>query len=229
MERKITKADRKDRHNRQLCVLAKQNDLRAQTELLLENEGLIIQLAKNLEVLHDLDIHHYGGIELDDILQEGRFAMLEAAKCFDVTSDTKFSTFASVVMKNAMSDLCRKGDSSFERQLADHGIVQVFLDDNPVDEDGIPVAEKISGSGSNDPVGNLAVLNVMIQKMHNRLEMLPAREQRLLMYRYGLESLQYKTIAETAAFFHLTEKHMQAIEERSLAKLRAGMNDGKIL
>ena len=229
MERKITKADRKDRHNRQLCVLAKQNDLRAQTELLLENEGLIIQLAKNLEVLHDLDIHHYGGIELDDILQEGRFAMLEAAKCFDVTSDTKFSTFASVVMKNAMSDLCRKGDSSFERQLADHGIVQVFLDDNPVDEDGIPEAEKISSGRQRDPVGDRAVLNVMIQKMHNRLEMLPAREQRLLMYRYGLESLQYKTIAETAAFFHLTEKHMRAIEERFLAKLRAGMNDGKIL
>ena len=27
----------------------------------------------------------------------------------------------------------------------------------------------------------------------------------------------------------LTEKHMRLIEERSLAKLRAGMNDGKIL
>jgi hypothetical protein len=40
-------------------------------------------------------------------------------------------------MKNAMSDLCRKDDSSFERQLADHGIVQVFLNDNPVDEDGL--------------------------------------------------------------------------------------------
>ena len=36
-------------------------------------------------------------------------------------------------------------------------------------------------------------------------------------------------IAETAAFFHLTEKHMRLIEERSIAKLRAGMNDGKIL
>ena len=229
MERKLTKAERKDRHNRQLCVLAKQNDLRAQTELLLENEGLIVQLAKSLEVLHDLDIHHYGGIELDDLLQEGRFAMLEAAKSYDVTSVTKFSTFASVVMRNAMSDLCRKGDSSFEKQLADHGITQVFLDDNPIDEDGIPVAEKIPSSRIKDPVGDRAVLNIMIQKMHNRLELLPAREQRLLMYRYGFESMKYKTIAEAAAFFHLTEKHMREIEERSLAKLRAGMNDGKIL
>lgn len=49
------------------------------------------------------------------------------------------------------------------------------------------------------------------------------------MYRYWFESMKYKTIAEAAAFFHLTEKHMREIEERSLAKLRAGMNDWKIL
>ena len=128
-----------------------------------------------------------------------------------------------------MSDLCRKGDSSFERQLADHGIVQVFLNDNHVDEDGIPEIEKVDTNRIQDPVGDEAVLRVMIQKMRNRLVMLPAREQRLLMYRYGLTSLEFKTIAETAAFFHLTEKHMRLIDERSLVKLRAVMNDGKIL
>ena len=79
-DRRLTKAERKDRHNRELCALVKQNDLRAQTELLLENEGLIVQLGKSLEIAHELDINHYGGIELDDILQEGRLAMLEAAK-----------------------------------------------------------------------------------------------------------------------------------------------------
>ena len=225
----MSKTERKDKRNRELCFLAKQNDLRAQTELLLENEGLVVQLAKSLEILHDMDINHYGGIELDDLLQEGRFAMLEAAKSYDVTSGTKFSTYAAVVMKNAMSDLCRKGDSSFEKQLADHGIIQVFLDDDPVDEDGIRVAEKVSDSRERDPVGDEAVLRVMIQKMHNRMEMLPAREQRLLMYRYGLQSLRFKTIAETAAFFHLTEKHMRIIEDRAIRKLREGMNDGKII
>ena len=52
---------------------------------------------------------------------------------------------------------------------------------------------------------------------------------RLLMYRYGLQSLQFRTIAETAAFFNLTEKHMRLIEDRALRKLREGMNDGKIV
>ena len=229
MEGKITDIDETEERNRELCRLVKQNDLFAQTEILLINEGLISQLARSLEVAHDLDINHYGGIELDDIMQEGRYALLEAAKGYDENADVKFSTFAYTVAGNAMRDLCRKGDSSFERQLVNHGIVQVFLDDNPVDEDGVLEAEKVQDGRVHDPVGDEAVLRVMIQKMHNRLELLPPRERRLLMYRYGIESLEFKSIAETAAFFHLTEKYMRIIETRALGKLREGMNDGKIL
>ena len=229
MEGRITDIDEIEKRNRELCRLVKQNNLFAQTELLLINEGLISQLARNLEVAHDLDINHYGGIELDDILQEGRYALLEAAKGYDENADAKFSTFAYTVAGNAMRDLCRKGDSSFERQLVNHGIVQVFLDDNPVDGDTLSVAEKIQDGRIHDPVGDEAVLRVMIQKMHNRLEVLPPRERRLLMYRYGIESLEYKTIAETAAFFHLTENYLRLIEKRALDVLRESMNDGKIL
>ena len=49
-------------------------------------------------------------------------------------------------------------------------------------------------------------------------------------WRYdGIQSLEYKTIAETAAFFHLTENYLRLIEKRALDVLREGMNDGKIL
>ena len=229
MERKMINSENTEKRNKELSYLVKQNNLFAQTEILMLNEGLIVQLAKSLEVSHDLDINHYGGIELDDIIQEGRFALLEAAKSFDESLAVKFSTYAYKVVRNAMSDLCRKGDSSFERQLVDNGIVQIFLDDNSVDDDGIPISEKIQDGRIQDPVAEEAVLNVMIEKMRNRLELLPARERRLLMYRYGIESLQYKNISETASFFHLTEKYLKIIEMRTLDKLREGMNDGKIV
>lgn len=229
MERKLTKAERKDRRNKELCILAKENDLYAQTRLLLENEGLIVQLAKSLELAHELDINHYGGIELDDILQEGRFAMLEAAMQFDVSSDIKFSSYAYTVMRNAMSDLCRKGDSSFERKLADNGVVQVFLDDNPVDSEGVPECEKVMDGTDKDPVGNLAVLHVMIQKMNNRLVLLEPWERRMLMYHFGFLTMQFETIERTAAFFHTTEGIIRELEKNALAKLRDGMNDGKII
>ena len=45
----------------------------------------------------------------------------------------------------------------------------------------------------------------------------------------GIQSLEYKTIAETAAVFHLTENYLRLIEKRALDVLREGMNDGKIL
>lgn len=110
MERKLTKAERKDRRNKELCILAKENDLYAQTRLLLENEGLIVQLAKSLELAHELDINHYGGIELDDILQEGRFAMLEAAMQFETIERTAafFHTTEGIIReleKNALAKL----------------------------------------------------------------------------------------------------------------------------
>ena len=80
-----------------------------------------------------------------------------------------------------------------------------------------------------DPTGNLAVLHVMLEKMRNRLKLLPARERRLLAYHYGLGVSEAKSISETAAYFHLTEKYARAIEIHSLERLREMMNDGKIV
>lgn len=226
---KISKAEKKDKRNRELCIQVKENNLYAQTRLLLENEGLIFELGKKIEVAYEMDVNHYGGIELDDILQEGRFAMLEAAKQYDTVGSVKFSTFAYTIMRNAMVDLCRKGNSSFEKKLADNGIVQVFLNDNPVDDDGSPVCEKVQDGREHDPVGDMAVLHVMLEKMRNRLAFLPEREKRILMYHFGFQTLEFETIERTAAYFHLTEKLISKIEKNALAKLREGMNDGKIV
>jgi len=233
MEKKLTKAQRKDRRNRSLCKLVKENDLYAENRLLLENEGLIVQVASSIELLYDIDINNWGGVEKEDIIQEGRIAMLRAAQTYDEDGDVKFSTYAYTVMENAMKDLCRKGISAFEKRMIDSGLAQVFLDDepwNPTDgEDDVLLAEKIKSSDNPDPTGNLAVLHVMLEKMRNRLAELPARERRLLSFHFGLGALDCRTISETAAYFHLTEKYISIIEKGALAKLREGMNDGKIV
>ena len=219
---------RQDKRNRELCKKIKQNDLDAETRLLLENEGLVRNLTSSLEMTKAMEDARYGGIELDDILQEGRIAMLRAAQNFDEDAGAEFSSYAYAAMKNAMTDLCRKGLSAFEKRMIDKGLTRVFLDDNPVDKDGVALSEKIS-DGRHDPTGNLAVLHVMLEKMHNRLVLLPKRQQRLLAYHYGLGLLDCKTISETAAYFHLTEKYVEEIERGALKTLRDGMNDGKIV
>ncbi len=80
-----------------------------------------------------------------------------------------------------------------------------------------------------DPTGSLAVLHVMLEKMRNRLELLPERQRRVLAYRYGLGALAAQSISETAAFFHLSEKYLRLIEQQALDQMRTMMNDGKIV
>lgn len=227
-KRKLTKTERKDEHNRELCCRVKQNDSHALTLLLLENEGLILQIARELETIHEIDINHYGGIELQDILQEGRIAMIEAAKSYDSSSGVKFSTFAYRVMRNAMNDLCRKGDSSFEHRLAYDGNTQVFLDDDPTDDDGVPEQEKIPDGDIPDPVGNLVVRRLRSERIWEFFCGLSEREQKILSFRYGLIVFEEeKSIPETAKYFHLSKNYLKSIEKKALGKLRREILDDK--
>ena len=78
-------------------------------------------------------------------------------------------------------------------------------------------------------VGEEAVRRITVLKMLNRLAQLPLREQMVLTYRYGLKDGEYKTIPETAAYFHLSERHLRRIEAVALKKLRKGMYDGQMV
>jgi len=221
----MTKAERKNRRNMELCQKIRENDLLAETRLLMENEGLITQLACAMK--EKRRVNSSDGFDENDLIQEGRLAMLTAAKAFDEGKGVKFSTFAYGIMQNAMTDLCDKCQSSFERHLEAKGLTRLFLDDEEVSE------KALYGKGGNvnhmDPTGSLAVLHVMIEKMRNRLELLPERQRRILAYHYGLGALTAKAISETAAFFHLSEKYMKVIEQQALDSMRTMMNDGKIV
>ena len=129
--------------------------------------------------------------------------MLTATKIFDEEKGFRFSTFAYGIMQNAMIDLCDKCQSTYERHLETKGLPRLFLDDGEIAE------KALYGKGSDvnhkDPTGSLAVLHVMLEKMNNRLNLLPERQRRILAYHYGLGALTAKSIAETAAFFHLSD------------------------
>ena len=92
-----------------------------------------------------------------------------------------------------------------------------------------PVCEMISDGRAHDPVGDKAVLNVMIMKMHNRLKSLPVREQKIISYHYGIDDAEIKTSGETAMYFHLSEKYLKIIETKVLETLRVGMDDRMII
>jgi RNA polymerase sigma factor (sigma-70 family) len=219
----------KGQEDQKLCRLIKNNDLLAENKLLMKYEALIVRLAGSMEVAYDLDLNHWGGIEKDDIIQEGRIALLRAAQTYDDTCNTKFFTYAYTIIQNAMTDLCRKGISAFENRMIESGMTLIFLDqDYSSNEYDVHITETIS-TGEFNPTARLAVLHVMLEKMYKRLTILPPRQRRLLAYRYGLGSLECKSISETAAYFHLTENYLKDIEAKALTTLREGMNDGRIV
>ncbi len=224
MEKELTESE-KNKSNVELCRRIRENDLQAETSLLMANDGLIVQIANGIKTRRN--VNSSDGIDEEDLMQEGRIAMLTAAKAFDESKNVKFSTFAYEIIRNAMSTLCDYCQSTFERHMEAKGLTRLFLDN------GDNAEPSLNGSGNDvnyrDPTGNLAVLHVMLEKMRNRLKLLPARERRLLAYHYGLGMNEAKSISETAAYFHLTEKYARAIETHTLGRLREMMNDGKIV
>jgi RNA polymerase sigma factor (sigma-70 family) len=224
MEVKMTKEE-KYKRNVELCRRVKKNDLMAETVLLMENEGLVAGLARRMRRWKK--VNSSDGFDEEDLLQEGRIALLTAAKKYNEKKGAQFSTYAYKAAFKAMNRLCRKLQSTFERQMEEDGLTRVFLSDGNAEE------KMYVGRGCEvqwkDPTGNLAVLHLMLEKMQNRLKLLPERQRRLLAYHYGFGMLKANSISKTAAYFHLAERTLRKIEKEALGTLREMMNDGKIV
>lgn len=227
MERNSSHDLRQDKRNRFLCQQIKENNSLAANSLIRENEGLIKKLAMSVEVAYELDETHYGGIDIDDLIQEGRIAMLKAATEYDFNVDIRFTTYAYTVMKNAMADLCRKSLSVYEKKMLDKGFSRIFIDSDK-DEDGFNIEETITVD-SRDTTGDTAVLHVQLQKMINRLVELSPRQRKVLVHHYGLDQREIRSIEETAEHFHLSTKFAGDIEGKALGILRKKLCDKKIV
>lgn len=217
----------RDRRNRCLCKRIRENDLPAGNDIIDENENLIKTVIRKLMKYYGTDHIEVDNIDEDDLMQEGRIALMNAAKTYDEDRVVKFSTYAVTVI---MRWLIRffNNDKGFEKEMIGAGYTRVYLDDDKRDEEGVLAIEK-TVYGRRDPTGDLAVFRIMIEKMGNRLVQLSPRQLQLITYLYGFRTLETPTITETAKHFHLTKRHLKSIERKALNELRDGMNDGRII
>lgn len=217
----------RDKRNRYLCKRIKENDLSAGNDIIDENENLIKTVIQKLRKYYGTDNIEIDNIDEDDLMQEGRIALMNAAKTFDEDRIVKFSTYAvTVLMRRLISFFTN--DKGYEKNMISAGYARVYLDDNKRDEEKLLTIEK-TVYGRRDPTGDLAVFRIMIEKLGNRLVQLSARQLQLITYLYGFRTRKTPTIIETAKHFHLTERHLKSIERKALNELRDGMNDGRII
>ncbi len=189
------------------------------------NEGIVVWMAGEAKARHGGRLPE--GSDEEDLLQEGRIALLNAARTYDGARGTKFSTYAVNLVRNAMTDLYERGRSLCESRMEEAGMKRLSRDDGSVGE------AALSGSGTDvnheDHIGDQAVHEVTLEKMCNRFNGLPLRQRKILARRYGLKTGKEQSFAETAAYFHLTERSVRRTEKDALRALRNAMNDGNII
>lgn len=182
--------------NEELCVLAKGGDTEARNQLLQANLSFVQKQANKI-----YGQSGSGRIDVDDLIQEGCFGLMEAIDRFDPERGTKFLTYAVWWIRKFMQE-------TVGIVLADE---EVCLSE--LEEFSLP---QVYGKSPEQ----IFLQSETYAELHDGLRQISARERTYLLYRYGFTDGDEHPIPETAAHFHLTEKRAKKTERAALDDLR---------
>lgn len=186
--------------NEELCALAKGGDTEARNQLLESNLSFVQQQANKI-----WGQSGSGRIDVDDLIQEGHFGLIEAIDRFDPERGTKFLTYAVWWIRKFMQETVRI-------ILADDGVDLTAL----ANDEQFEIYEKSPEQ--------IVLQAETYAELHDGLGQISARERTYLLYRYGFTDGDEHPIPDTAVHFHLTEKRAKKTERAALDNLR-----GKLL
>lgn len=182
--------------NEELCVLAKSGDTEARNQLLQANLSFVQKQANKI-----WGQSGSGRIDVDDLIQEGCFGLMESISRFDPERGTKFLTYAVWWIRKFMQE-------TVSIVLADD---EVCLSE--LDEFSLPQVYRKSPE-------QFFLQAETYAELHDGLRQISARERTYLLYRYGFTDGDEHPIPETAVHFHLTEKRAKKTERDALDNLR---------
>lgn len=183
-------------NNEELCALAKDGDTEARNRLLETNLSFIRQQANKI-----WGQSGSGRLDVDDLIQEGCFGLMEAIKRFDPERNTKFLTYAVWWIRK------------FMREAASIVLTDDAVSLNELEEFSFP---QIYGKSPEQ----IVLQAETYAELHDSLRQISARERTYLLYRYGFADGNEHPIPETAAHFHLMEKRAKKTERAALDDLR---------
>ena len=200
--------------NERLCALAQAGDAAAR-ELLLENNlGFIRKTA--LEVYEKAG---EGGLDVDDLVQEGCIGLLSAIDRFDAVRGMKFLTYAAPAIRNAMTDCVRAALSQFEWRLEGDGLQRVYLDDVLDADERLLRIEAVADPHTQTPE-QVVLRREQLAELYAGLDNLTAREQTWLLYRHGFADGAEHPLAVAARHFHLSENRARELDVQATDDLR---------
>ena len=194
--------------NEQLCALAKRGDADAQN-LLIENNLRFIKKTAYEVWSAQAELNRSLQISLDDLVQEGSLGLLGCIDSYNPDSGNLFLTYAAPAIRNAMIDYIRSQNVSFEAKNLNNII---SLDELAKDE--VQSKHNFITDPTKQTPEQIYLAQERHDDIHRALEMIEAREERYLRYRFDDDTEH--PLAETAKPFNLSVSRAKKTEAQAL-------------
>ena len=184
----------------------------ARDKLIEHNIRLVVYIAKKFE---------NSGMELDDLISIGAIGLIKAVKTYSLDKNIKLATYASRCIENEILMQLRKNtriknEVSLDEPLSSDGDGNELLlaDIIPVDEDTVSKGVEVSSDK---------------QILFNVIRKLDIREQKIMIYRFGLNGEEEKTQKEVADIMGISQSYISRIEKKILNKIKRKLEKEEII
>lgn len=186
-------------------------------QLVTSNLGFVVSIAKE---------YRNRGIAFEDLLNEGNVGLVEAARRFDPARGTKFITYASWwVRKTILQALAEQPRlvrvSTYRLKRNREAVAPVRTTtvslDQPLDDDGRPLAERLV---TEDPTAEHVMLREeSVSHVREALDVLTPQERLIVSLRYGLDGAPRLSLQEAGSRLRLSRERIRQVECRALERL----------
>ena len=197
--------------NEELVAAIQAGDTERMGALWEQVAGLCCWKAK--QVMTALDLRGSScGVELDDLMQTGYIALVNAVETYQPEKNIKLATYASRCIENEIlmylrKNAARRGEVSFDEPLnTDWDGNELLLSDILGTEADI-VLQPIEADAD-------------CQMLLTALNTLTRREREIITLRYGLGGRREQTQKEVADRLGISQSYISRLEKRTLQRLR---------
>ena len=196
--------------NEQLCALAKRGDADAQN-LLIENNLRFIKKTAYEVWSAQAELNRSLQISLDDLVRESSLGLFGCIDSYNPDSGNLFLTYAAPAIRNAMIDYIRSQNVSFEAKNLSNII---SLDELTKDE--VRSKHNFIADPTKQTPEQIYLAQERHDDIHRALEMIEAREERYLRYRFGFDGEKEHPLTETAKHFNLSVSRAKKTKTQAL-------------
>ena len=192
--------------NEELVKLYQEGNREALEQLLLINDGLV----KKVSIKFHLNMT--ASIDYDDLLQEGRIGLMEAAKKykFSIDNRAKFSTYAVYWIYQKMHRFIQQKNTNEEISL------NIKASDGKSELGDMLISEDEEFCTVEDSIYHQELSKEINQAMD---ECLTLRQRQVIYFRYGF-NCKVCSLQEVGEILDITSERARQIEMASLRKLR---------